>query len=131
MVCIIHKWDDGCKCLKCGKIREVKYNYMHDWRGCTCIKCGKIRNDAHDFKCGVCTICGAEDAKKGHGEKGYQISGRQVEVYCTDCGKIIQTFDWDALYDRTLEEIENADKAGCVSPKAEALLAWLIANHPQ
>ena len=37
MACLFgHKWD-GCKCEKCGKVRDVG----HSWNGCVCEACGK------------------------------------------------------------------------------------------
>jgi len=62
MVCLFgHKWN-GCKCTKCGKIRDES----HDWNGCTCKICGKRRNEGHIFQktekpcIEKCSICGVE-----------------------------------------------------------------------
>ena len=62
MVCFLrHKWD-GCKCRKCGKIRDS----YHSWNGCMCERCYKIRDDGHqvEYKDGflLCTICGDKTA---------------------------------------------------------------------
>ena len=130
MGCLVHKWD-GCRCVKCGKIRKVKDSSLHDFQGtCTCVKCGEVRSYGHQYKCGVCTICGKKNPREGHGEIVYRMAGDKIEYYCTDCGQIMNTYSYDELLDRTLEEIENADKAGCYSPKAESMLEWLKMNRP-
>lgn len=37
MACLFgHKWN-GCKCEKCGKVRDIG----HSWNGCVCKTCGK------------------------------------------------------------------------------------------
>lgn len=70
-----HKWD-GCKCTRCGIIREGYHDWdrchgvcrkcgakcpeQHMWNGCTCTHCGKTRDYDHDWKDGICTRCGAK-----------------------------------------------------------------------
>ena len=59
MACLFgHKWN-GCKCEKCGKIRDTD----HQWDGCKCLNCGKTRDEGHDWKDGKCTKCGKIDFK--------------------------------------------------------------------
>jgi len=31
----------------------------HKWNGCKCEKCGKVRNERHHWENGKCTVCGA------------------------------------------------------------------------
>ena len=38
-ICIVHKWQ-GCKCEKCGRIRDQE----HEWEGCRCKICGKVNH---------------------------------------------------------------------------------------
>jgi hypothetical protein len=76
-----HKWN-GCKCEKCGTIRDEQHDWdfckgrckrcgktqeiKHDWNGCKCTRCGAVRNEAHDYKAvqgkciEKCSICGKE-----------------------------------------------------------------------
>ena len=62
MGCLLgHKWN-GCKCSKCGKLRDE----AHDWNGCICKICGKTRAEGHKYEATAtacvekCSICGAE-----------------------------------------------------------------------
>ena len=78
MACLFgHKWN-GCKCTKCGKVRDENHQFSdildkceekctvcgkkrdkeHNWVGCKCVKCEKIRNDEHDWDDGKCKKCG-------------------------------------------------------------------------
>ncbi len=56
-----HKWD-GCKCTKCGDVRDEE----HDWDGCKCKRCDKVRDREHSFQAveGKCkekrTVCGKD-----------------------------------------------------------------------
>jgi len=78
MACLFHKWD-GCKCSKCGEIREKKHHYS----GCQCIRCGTKRDYEHDYKLDsiecyeVCVICG----KKG------EVKHEYTNGICKKCGK--------------------------------------------
>ena len=69
-----HDWD-GCKCRKCGKIRDEG----HNWNGCKCTKCGKTRDEGHDWDqdCEKCSKCGAIR------QNVHQWDGCK----CTKCGK--------------------------------------------
>jgi len=89
MACLFgHKWN-GCKCEKCGKLRNEGHDYAkipntydekcnicgntrkisctyHNWKGCQCVECGAKRDEKHDYKLKtsckylvVCSICGA------------------------------------------------------------------------
>jgi hypothetical protein len=46
-----HEWN-GCKCEKCGEIRDKEHDYG---RGCECKRCGKT---VHDFVGCECRRCG-------------------------------------------------------------------------
>ena len=131
MGCLIHKWD-GCKCIRCGKIRKVRDSSLHDFQdGCTCVKCGEVRSYGHHYRCGVCTICGKSNPREGHTDIDYRMAGDKIEYYCANCGQVMNTYTYNELFDRTIEEIKNADEAGCCSPGAESLLEWLKANRPK
>jgi len=54
MACIFfHKWV-GCKCEKCGEVRDTG----HEWEGCKCKVCGTVRNTGHDWVMGIyCDRC--------------------------------------------------------------------------
>ena len=126
MGCLFHKWD-GCKCTKCGKIREVKYNWQHKWNnGCKCVNCGKLLDANHKWNHGKCEVCGKINEKEGHSDKRkYELDGENVKIYCKECGELIETRKYDELYDRYLDEIKNAEEAGCESPNAEAMICIL------
>ena len=122
MVCMFHKWD-GCKCKKCGKIREVKYRNQHKMNGCTCVNCGKVYKTGHKWNHGKCEICGEINPKEGHSKDTFfKLDGNMVNIHCLECKQLIDTKSYDELYDRYLEEIENANKAGCDAPKDESYL---------
>ncbi|MDR1663321.1 MAG: hypothetical protein LBR83_00150 [Clostridiales bacterium] len=53
MACLFHKWE-GCKCLKCGKIRDEQ----HNWNGCMCTTCDIRRDEKHDWNAYRCKKCG-------------------------------------------------------------------------
>ena len=87
MACLFgHKWN-GCKCTKCGKMR----NENHNWSGCKCTICGKTRDEQHIFmykdwcgKCeGTCTICGKE-VMTTH---DYKSVPNQCYQVCSRCGE--------------------------------------------
>ena len=125
MICIFHKWD-GCKCVKCGKIREVKYKDQHRVEWCKCVNCDKVFDTGHKWNHGKCEICGAVDNKEGHSTDTYfKLDGDIVNIYCLECKQLIDTKSYDELYDRYLEEIKNADEAGCDAPIAEKHLQEL------
>ena len=87
-----HKWN-GCKCEKCGKLRDEQHNWdlckgkcklcdktcdeQHDWKGCTCSRCGKVRHDWDDCK-GKCNRCGETR------EEDHYFDGGE---FCKRCGK--------------------------------------------
>lgn len=76
MACLFgHKWD-GCKCERCGTVRDKEHDWdlcqgvckrcgatqqaQHDWEGCTCKRCGQVRNSGHDYVDGICKRCGMD-----------------------------------------------------------------------
>jgi len=77
MGCLLgHKWN-GCKCEKCGKIRDEQ----HMWKGCECSLCGKVRDEQH-------------------------IWGRRNDYTnnckCTRCGKSITRQDINKITDQPI-----------------------------
>ena len=126
MGCLIHKWN-GCKCVKCGKVRDKK----HNWDGCTCSTCGTVRDSHHAWKCGVCELCGQIDESKGHVDGYYKNKdGGFVETYCLECRKLIKTNTRSELFETVTRRIQNADDAGATDRWAEYLYDWLIENKP-
>lgn len=111
MACLFgHKWD-GCKCIKCGKLRNENHdwnlcagkckkcgrscNVEHDWEGCKCKNCGEKDTSfkaQHNFlsisgKCvNVCSVCGKEDASY-NAQHTYQLIPGKCEEECTVCGE--------------------------------------------
>ncbi len=158
MGCLIHKWN-GCKCVKCGKVRNKKHNWdgctcstcgqvrdsNHSWSViaesfsgfniykeiCTCQKCGTVRDSHHAWKCGVCELCGKIDETKGHVDGYYKNKdGGFVETYCLECRKLIKTNTRSELFETVTRRIQNADDAGATDRWAEYLYDWLIENKP-
>lgn len=84
MACLFgHKWD-GCKCTKCGKVRDNQ----HDWDGCVCKRCGAKRDEQHDSDLciGICKKCGAKQPEM------HEWNG----CVCKRCGKVRdEQHDWD------------------------------------
>ena len=61
MACLFgHKWE-GCKCTKCGKLRDSNHSFSPQEGGCEekCQICGKVREN-HDFVNGFCSKCGQQ-----------------------------------------------------------------------
>ncbi|OQB94319.1 MAG: hypothetical protein BWX84_00243 [Verrucomicrobia bacterium ADurb.Bin118] len=66
-----HDWV-GCKCIRCGKVRDEEHDWnkdcekcvkcgatrqgAHQWQGCKCSKCGKTQHQLEDCKCKICGI---------------------------------------------------------------------------
>jgi hypothetical protein len=80
--CIIHQWNNGCKCLKCGETRDK----LHIWNHCVCSICGKKQDAFHVFKPVIgkcvekCEVCGKEKERNHIGQS----------CVCERCGKIKQ-----------------------------------------
>lgn len=88
-----HKWNDGCKCLRCGNTRDSD----HSWNGCRCRLCNKMRDEDHKFiyrqiykekdgskesLCeGTCQICGKVIVV----EHDDQPSGEKCSFHCKRC----------------------------------------------
>ena len=86
MACLLfHKWN-GCKCSKCGAIRDKK----HDWNGCTCKRCYKTRQgyELHDIddNC-TCKICGKTDMHSWYERKCKRCGIPSECPYFCDRGK--------------------------------------------
>ncbi len=82
MACLFgHKWN-GCKCTRCGKIRDEG----HAWNGCTCTICGKSRDEGHVWKptknacVQVCSRCGRQKSNHQLDEKGCCTVCKEVFV---------------------------------------------------
>ena len=113
MKCIFgHKWV-GCKCTRCGKVRDTG----HEWNGCTCKYCGLKRDQDHDFKykfkgkkcLAVCRVCNKTvelthdfkpvpgkcymECTRCHGQSQpnhqYQAEPGTCKYVCTVCGKVV------------------------------------------
>ena len=110
-----HQWN-GCKCERCGKIRDEGHNFVpvagkciekcticgkectvsHQWNKCKCKVCGQTRitgslND-HDFPyingelSCTCTICGYNAGKWHHWEYSYVKGQAGHKRVCSICG---------------------------------------------
>lgn len=84
LLCMLGKHDwQGCKCEKCGTVRDSDHEFYEDrsygrccsctcricgkkidkdhyWIGCKCNDCGKTRDEEHTFENGICSVCGKE-----------------------------------------------------------------------
>jgi hypothetical protein len=72
-----HDWSKDCeKCFKCTQTRKDQ----HSWEGCKCIKCGRIRNEGHDWSrdCEICAHCG----------RTHPNSHVWQDHKCTVCGRM-------------------------------------------
>ena len=84
--------------------------FGHKWQGCKCAKCGKVRDQEHDFRhvseCeDRCARCGKTVDKH-----------RYVKGYCERCGKMSPTpFDLSGL---TAQEIDAARRAITIAKQA-------------
>ena len=103
MACLFHRWN-GCKCDKCGKIRDEQ----HDWDLCKgiCNRCGKRQAIKHDWKRCKCSRCGIvihhwdSDDKllKTADERHHSVKLQRNICKCTICGEIRDDYhDWDKL----------------------------------
>ena len=104
MACFFgHKWN-GCKCTKCGQLRDEG----HDWNGCICRICGKRRSEGHDWqqpsqnKCFErCSICGQE-RRIEHDWNG---------CICKRCGQFQdEGHDWNSGEDSCIEKCSVCGK---------------------
>ena len=78
MKCLFgHKWD-GCKCSKCGKIRDEG----HTWKGCVCSKCGKT---VHETRWEDAKLIFTRVAGSGASEVFYA----KMRAVCTKCGQTV------------------------------------------
>ena len=82
--CLIHHHWVGCRCERCGHVRDQE----HDWAtiSCrvTCRRCGLIHALAHDLNGCICRVCGAE-------ANDWRDNG------CQRCGKIDPAWPPDSL----------------------------------
>ena len=103
-----HKWNDSCKCERCGATRDEWHKRVllegkcyekcsicgkergvaHTWKGCKCERCGKIKDENHNWipmegKCiEKCSNCGKERTI----EHNYAtVKGKCIEK-CSNCG---------------------------------------------
>jgi len=83
MACLFgHRWN-GCKCERCGKIRDEQ----HVWAGCKCKRCGKTRDEQHDWKFCRCNRCGK---KRNIDEIIEQSTLADIAEYGFDCSVRMQ-----------------------------------------
>jgi len=97
----IHTWD-GCKCLKCGKIKDED----HFWEDCKCSKCGKIKDENHSWDGCKCLKCG-KVKDQSHSWDGCK---------CSKCGKIKdENHSWDGCKCSKCGKIKNENHSweGC------------------
>jgi len=100
MACLFgHKWN-GCKCDKCGKIRDERHDWTNPTR-CKCTICGKTQDIGHVYtkttECkAICKICGKTTPAVYHNWDGDK---------CIDCGKI-----------RTTQQAEQNNKTSLKQP---------------
>ena len=99
-----HKWN-GCRCKRCGIIRDYSHEFQpvagkctercaacgkekplpHQWNGCQCARCGAHRDTGHDWNGCTCRICGTIR------EEGHDWDG----CTCRICRKIREEgHDW-------------------------------------
>lgn len=92
MICLFHKWN-GCKCSKCGKVRDKEHNFETVSGKCNkvCSICGKEGHKYHKYqfvsgKCiEICSICGEEGKIFNH---NYQPVSGVCQEKCSVCGDI-------------------------------------------
>jgi len=103
-----HQWS-GCKCGKCGKMRNEGHNWTvlegkctkkcsicgkeytieHKWNGCKCEKCGLIRDEGHKWNGCTCMIC------KQYRDENHKLKLENQIKRCEICG--IVKYDFDAV----------------------------------
>ena len=113
--CLIgmHEWS-GCKCKKCGKIRDESHDWAadcekcakcgktrpgtHSWAGCKCTVCGKTRDEGHDWAadCEKCAKCGETRTN----EHDWSSDCKK----CAKCGKTRSSeHDWSSDCEKCAE----------------------------
>ena len=119
MSCLFgHKWN-GCKCERCGTMRDEGHDYRpvdglcqeqcaicgkrretaHPWKGCKCERCGAIRDEGHDYRpvdgaCEeACAICG----KRREMAHAYEDVPGTGEKRCVRCGKKLSSYALEGL----------------------------------
>ena len=127
-----HKWN-GCKCERCGEIRDEQHNWdlcngkckrcgktqveQHNWNGCKCSQCGKVRDEQHDWLCkGKCKRCGKtrDEQHDWSGCKCKQCGKTRNEQHdwdgckCKRCGKTRdEQHDWDGCKCKRCGKVRN------------------------
>ena len=102
MKCLFgHKWN-GCKCVKCGAIRDEGHKWILLDNECVekCSICGKERNVEHRWNCCKCEKCGAT-RDEGHLWNGYK---------CERCGKTNDSLVIQAFAQKLLKAVQNRDE---------------------
>jgi hypothetical protein len=88
-----HKWN-GCKCERCGKVRDEQ----HDWDLCKgkCKRCGKYGSVQHDWNGYKCVRCGAENEESIKKLDRYKIVPYIVSLIIDDSdGKFWYILNWE------------------------------------
>lgn len=121
MACIFgHKWD-GCKCKKCGKVRDEGHNYQVMDGKCSekCSICGKTRELEHKWKGCMCERCGQTRPHKWNNNTCVQCG--KTRVYSEPTNLVVV-----AMYP-TEGEIDRND--GAIVNKAAALASYAVSNE--
>jgi hypothetical protein len=144
----LHNWD-GCKCAKCGKVRDEGHDWsqncekcarcgkaitsVHVWNGCKCVTCRNTRDEGHDWSqnCEKCALCDKErqDAHSWDGcecsdcrktrDEGHNWNGCK----CSKCGRTRdQGHEWKGTGERCAT-------CGKLNPEILALKRVLDDNH--
>lgn len=80
MACLFgHKWN-GCKCAKCGKVRDSGHQYRYSSNGSKCR--------------GICKQCG----KMTDLEHDYQLTDHPCKEKCSRCGRILVMHDFQERF---------------------------------
>ena len=95
MKCIFgHKWN-GCKCARCGKVRDQDHDYQYKFkaRSClgTCNVCRKTVELPHDFKPvpGKCYMECARCHGQSQPNHSYRSEPGSCKSVCSVCGKVV------------------------------------------
>ncbi|MCL2002938.1 MAG: hypothetical protein FWG72_02905 [Oscillospiraceae bacterium] len=89
MACLFgHKWD-GCKCKKCGRIRDEQHERDFLCKG-ECKRCGKRCKIQHDLEGCKCKNCGSE-------KHDHRYAPDKCRYVCSKCGDspALEKHDWN------------------------------------
>jgi hypothetical protein len=131
MACFFHKWN-GCKCEKCGKIRNEGHNWnlcegecsvcgkshiiRHEWDGCKCKNCGIEGGHDWNYSCKgkTCTICGKKDEFKSPCD--YKVYSDKCYLRCDVCGKMEFNYSEEVHHFTSIENCQKrCKKCGAIA----------------